>query len=135
MAGSPQSAGKDGGDAPRATGEASRAFEAWMERRTRLPWNCQNRTRLPWRSLANLTAIRPDMGVDIRRVFGEIWSIQAQSFPHLYDNESGEYEVWIGAIDPEHPFAEWRGQRRSDSVVVLTEMAKIALPLLVRELE
>ena len=84
-------------------------------------------------SFANLIAKWHDLGVTICRVFGEIWSIQTQSFQHLCDNESRAYEVWIGVINPSHSLADCRTHQRSESVVVLTEMAKIALPLLDRE--
>ena len=51
-------------------------------------------------SFANLIAKCHDLGVTIRRVFGEVWSIQTQFFKHLCDNESRAYEVWIGGSIP-----------------------------------
>ena len=82
-------------------------------------------------SFAKLTARGHVLGVDICSVLGKIWSIQVKSFQHLHDNESRQYEVWIGLTNPSRPFAE----RRSESVVILIEMAKIVLPFLDRELE
>ena len=73
--------------------------------------------------------------VDISPVFDKTWSIRTESLQNFYENESDDYHVWCGIVNPSHPFPRWRVQRRSESVIVLDEVAKIALLILDREPE
>ena len=61
--------------------------------------------------------------------------VQAESFQRLNEDGSGDYDVCIRVGIASAPFAGWRIERRSESLVVLTEIVRIELPFLDKGLE